>query len=138
MALGAGTAIVASARRSLWEQGGGAAPDIPTFAALFGILAFNLLVSSVGQPGWRGYALDRLQARRAGRVAALVVGAFWLLWHLPLHFTHGTFQAHSGMLSAAFVAYSVALLPSSVLFGWAVVHTGAASSPRRSSISRRT
>ncbi len=124
LVLGAGPAIVAVELRSLWERDGSAAPSLPTGAALVGILAFNLLASSVEEPGWRGYALDRLRARLAGRVAALVVGAFWILWHLPLYFVEGTFQAQNGVLSPAFVAYSLALLPSSVLFGWAVVRTG--------------
>jgi membrane protease YdiL (CAAX protease family) len=42
--------------------------------------------------GWRGFALDRLQARWNALTASLVLGFLWGLWHLPLHFMTGTTQ----------------------------------------------
>jgi membrane protease YdiL (CAAX protease family) len=36
------------------------------------------------ESGWRGFALPRLQARYPVIVAALIVGFFWAMWHLPL------------------------------------------------------
>jgi membrane protease YdiL (CAAX protease family) len=36
------------------------------------------------EPGWRGFLLPRLSARRSELTAALLVGAVWALWHLPL------------------------------------------------------
>lgn len=36
------------------------------------------------EPGWRGFALPRLQDRFTPVVATLVLGALWALWHLPL------------------------------------------------------
>ena len=36
------------------------------------------------ESGWRGFALPRLQSRYPVIVAALIVGFFWALWHLPL------------------------------------------------------
>jgi len=124
LALGAGPAVAALALGSLWAGEVAAAPSMPSVAALLGILAFNLLASFLEEPGWRGYALDRLRARLSGRVAALVVGVFWFFWHLPLYFVEGTFQEENGVLSSAFFAYSLAVLPSAVLFGWTVVRTG--------------
>ena len=42
------------------------------------------------EPGWRGYALDGLQARRSAWFASLAVGLVWAAWHLPLFFIEGT------------------------------------------------
>lgn len=43
--------------------------------------------------GWRGYALDGLQARMNALFASLILGVVWSLWHLPLFFIKGTWQA---------------------------------------------
>ena len=38
------------------------------------------------EPGWRGFALPHMQRRLPAAWAALVVGAIWALWHLPIYF----------------------------------------------------
>lgn len=49
---------------------------------------FILLIPGLGgaweEPGFRGYALPRLQVGRSALLASLVLGALWALWHLPL------------------------------------------------------
>jgi membrane protease YdiL (CAAX protease family) len=37
------------------------------------------------EPGWRGYALPRLQARHSPVVATLILGLGWGIWHVPLY-----------------------------------------------------
>jgi membrane protease YdiL (CAAX protease family) len=36
------------------------------------------------EPGWRGFALPRVRKRMPAAWAALLVGAIWGLWHVPL------------------------------------------------------
>ena len=54
---------------------------IPTFFLL-------LLVPGIGgaweEPGWRGYALPKLQVGYSALLASLILGIVWALWHLPL------------------------------------------------------
>jgi uncharacterized protein len=36
------------------------------------------------EPGWRGFALPRLQVMHGPLVGSLILGVLWALWHLPL------------------------------------------------------
>ena len=37
------------------------------------------------EPGWRGFALPRLQSRHSPMVATLILGLAWGVWHVPLY-----------------------------------------------------
>jgi membrane protease YdiL (CAAX protease family) len=39
------------------------------------------------EPGWRGFALPRLQSVHGPLLGTLILGPLWALWHLPLFFT---------------------------------------------------
>jgi uncharacterized protein len=53
------------------------------------------LIAGLGEePGWRGFALPRLEARYAPVLATALLGFIWAMWHLPLalvdpRFPHG-------------------------------------------------
>jgi len=58
-------------------------------ARLAPALGAFLVVLTVGggfeEPGWRGFALPRLQERFTPVRATLVLGVIWGLWHLPIY-----------------------------------------------------
>lgn len=45
------------------------------------------------EPGWRGFALPRLQARFSPFTASLILGILWAVWHAPARF--GGIEAES-------------------------------------------
>ena len=60
----------------------------------FGMLAYlffkNLLAGPLGEElGWRGFVLNELQTKHTPLMAALIVGFWWGIWHLPIWFTTG-------------------------------------------------
>ena len=70
----------------------GIAPDASAGIYLNGgnvvIVVLLLLLGSFGEePGWRGFALPRLQQGRTPLKAALILTLFWWLWHLPTYWT---------------------------------------------------
>ncbi|WP_256253107.1 CPBP family intramembrane glutamic endopeptidase [Paenibacillus sp. UNC496MF] len=44
------------------------------------------------EPGWRGYALPKLQEKYRILGASLILGVLWTMWHLPFFFIQGTFN----------------------------------------------
>ena len=84
------------------------------FAAF--ILVFGPLPEELG---WRGYALDGLQARFNALASSLILGAVWSLWHLPLFFMRGTFQHDVLMFgSLNFWLFLAGPITTSILFTW--------------------
>jgi membrane protease YdiL (CAAX protease family) len=71
---------------------GGYAPDPKSGIYLNGgntfAVLFLLLIGSFGEePGWRGFALPKLQQRTSPLIATLIVTLIWWLWHLPTYWT---------------------------------------------------
>ncbi len=64
------------------------AAELGRWTAIPTSIALLLLVPGMGgaweEPGWRGYALPRMQARWSALLSGLVLGLLITLWHLPL------------------------------------------------------
>jgi membrane protease YdiL (CAAX protease family) len=71
---------------------GAPAPTLGELGSWPGLLIVFPLTLLIGgplgeEPGWRGYALPRLQTGRSALAASLILGALIALWHLPLLLT---------------------------------------------------
>ncbi len=62
----------------------------PNFAITY-LISFVLIFFGGGplgeEPGWRGFALPRLQSRYGALPGTLILGVLWTFWHLPDFFT---------------------------------------------------
>jgi membrane protease YdiL (CAAX protease family) len=104
-AVPAGSALAATLADSGWVR------VLVTFPLLLFLACFGSPL--LEEPGWRGFALPRLQRRMAAAWAALLVGAIWGLWHIPLFLA---FEAN--------MAVSLSLITMHGFFlGWLYVNT---------------
>jgi uncharacterized protein len=95
---------------------------LPRPVALLGFAAFVLVFGPIPEEiGWRGYALDAMQARWSALTASLLLGVAWALWHGPLFFIGGYYGA-TGPPDP--LHFTLALLVHSVLYTWIYNHTG--------------
>jgi uncharacterized protein len=107
-------AVLAASATALNVVLGAQPPSAAQLGAWSGIIstfAIVLLIPGVGgaweEPGWRGYALPRLQSGRSALVASLILAALIAGWHLPL-------------MVAGQVHYSdiVLILAAVIVFNW--------------------
>jgi membrane protease YdiL (CAAX protease family) len=91
-------------------------------------LAAYILATAVGivigsplleEPGWRGFALPRMQVQMGPLKASLVLGLLWACWHLPLAFFTVWGQPYRiGGNQAAFLLYIVVVTCYTITMTW--------------------
>lgn len=80
-------AVAAAANVAVWGAPAPVPASLPwsQLALVAAVRFVNPLDGPLGEePGWRGYALPRLQARWSPLASGLVLGVLAALWHLPL------------------------------------------------------
>jgi membrane protease YdiL (CAAX protease family) len=110
--------IVYAAGVVSWTLGGPidwSAFEISPAIIVIGIVIGTILGGGQEEFGWRGFAQPELQERYGALQAAIVVGVFWGLWHLP-QFLPGGFRADWGPLMVG--SYFVGIVGFSVLLAW--------------------
>ncbi len=92
------------------------------FATRYGTVPAVVIVLAAAasqELGWRGYPFEGLRRRHSFPAAALLFGALWALWHLPLLFVAGTHPYHALRESPWFALnFYVGLVPVGVLISW--------------------
>jgi membrane protease YdiL (CAAX protease family) len=75
-------------------------------------LVVNLFIGSIlgEEPGWRGFALPRLQARYGALAGSIVLGLLWSLWHIPLILTPGGTTWTGSLVLFAVLGIALALI----------------------------
>lgn len=89
------------------------------FLALFPL---TFLVSALAEePGWRGFALPRLQKRYGPLPGSLVLGLLWACWHLPLFLT--SFEGHAGSGLVTVLGFITGTIGITIVITWVFNHT---------------
>jgi membrane protease YdiL (CAAX protease family) len=85
---------------------------------LVGLLVFPAIIQWGEEPGWRGFALTRLQQRYSPLLAALVVGAVHGFWHLPNFLMTGGPNAAGPFNAVNFAMSIMVIMLVSIIFSW--------------------
>ena len=103
-----------------------------TPAVFIGYLVSFVIVAFGGgplgeEPGWRGFALTRLQGTYGPLKATLLLSLIWTCWHLPDFLTSaqgGGPGVPAVTLLVNFVLFLLLVTSLSILFTWLFNHTG--------------
>jgi len=88
--------------------------DVKLLGMVILFFLYNIIYGGLSEePGWRGFALPRLQAKFNPLVSSLILGVIWAVWHAPARF--GGIEAKS--LSDTLVEWVLIVLVT-VIFTW--------------------
>ncbi|WP_152042136.1 type II CAAX endopeptidase family protein [Salinigranum salinum] len=86
------------------------------FSIVLGVVLGTLIGGGQEELGWRGFAQPELQARYGALRAAVVIGVFWGLWHLPQFVLPGGMRADWPVVLV--VSYFTGIVAFSILLAW--------------------
>jgi membrane protease YdiL (CAAX protease family) len=101
-------------------------PD-PLTTFLPTLIGLSLIAGLGEEPGWRGFALPRLQAKYGPLGATILLGSVWAIWHLPLlavdpRASHGITDPL--VLVGLFTLTAFGILLYAFFYTWIYNHTG--------------
>lgn len=98
-------------------SGAGELASLSTYSLLVGTFFYYLLGGPFQEePGWRGFALPRLQSVMHPMPAALVLGVLHCVWHAPLFLTSEWDTARQD--PGQYLAYLILVVSLSVVLSW--------------------
>jgi membrane protease YdiL (CAAX protease family) len=93
---------------------------INSFTEFLGGLFILFMISVAEEFGWRGYALDQLQAKfetskYTAIKSSIILGIIWAFWHLPLFITPGEGKSFEAQYFPFFLVMAILL---AISFTW--------------------
>jgi membrane protease YdiL (CAAX protease family) len=89
--------------------------------AFLPFVGFGMLIPAIDEePGWRGFALPRLQQRYGPLWASVILGTLHGLWHIPALFT----ALYGPLPLANLLPFILTAALATVLYTWVYNHTG--------------
>ena len=83
------------------------------------LLIFPGFITWGEEPGWRGFALTRMQQKHSPLTSALVVGLLHGLWHLPIFLIVQGPSAQGPFSLPRFIINSLGIMVLGVIWAWA-------------------
>ena len=101
----------------------GAGQNLPAiFTAYLPALVMSVIFPALGEePGWRGFALSRMQQRWGPLQGTFLLARLHALWHLPIYFIPGFTQLDSST-PLSILGQSGAIIAASFVWTWLYNH----------------
>ena len=82
------------------------------------LFIINLFVGGgiAEEPGWRGYATPKLDAKYGPMITSIVVGIGWAFWHFPLYL-------NGSRPLSSFYQFLIAVIALSFIYTWLYINT---------------
>lgn len=98
-------------------------PSLMAVAVYVPALLLQMVTTGLAEePGWRDFALPRLQRRFGPLAGSMVLGPIWAVWHLPLFFTDwGGWPDADWTRPVAFAVFCIAF---NIVMTWVFNRTG--------------
>jgi uncharacterized protein len=90
-----------------------ALPDAGVPGLIIALIVLTLSDGLGEEVGWRGWALPHLLERMGALPASVLLGVIWAAWHLPLHYTAGSYLADTPVW-----VLSARLPATAIVFTW--------------------
>ncbi|HEY0606594.1 MAG TPA: CPBP family intramembrane glutamic endopeptidase [Herpetosiphonaceae bacterium] len=91
-------------------------PKLPLIYFVPFFLYMLIFTGIVEEPGWRGFALPRLQRRYTAEKASWILGPLWGLWHFPFIIYYNAGQGIAPLIFS-FIGLTIGIV------GWTIVNT---------------
>lgn len=100
-----------------------AAPSLAAISAYAPMLLLQLVTTGLAEePGWRDFALPRLQSWFSPLSASFILGPLWALWHAPLFLTEwGGYPDAAWWRPLAFAGFCIAF---NIVMSWVFNRSG--------------
>jgi membrane protease YdiL (CAAX protease family) len=85
-----------------------------------GIL-FGIPAGFFEEIGWMGFAYPKMRSNHNALAPAILLGALWAVWHIPVIDYLGTATPHGAYWLRYFLAFAAAMMAMRVLIAW--IHT---------------
>lgn len=93
------------------------------FSLIIPFFIYQVFTSGLEEPGWRGFALERLQKKFNAEKTSWILGLIWAIWHFPyvIFLYSGT-----GFFPIVFslVGFTMAIIGQTFIFTWFYNNTG--------------
>jgi membrane protease YdiL (CAAX protease family) len=75
------------------------------------------------EPGWRGFALARLQAKWGPLVGTLILGLLWTAWHYPQYLMPSWAAQNGGFNVGAVAVFTLGVMLLTIVMSWVFNNT---------------